>query len=91
MRLELCGRGGFRLEVDSAVGRDHLGDGVFEGFNTFAGNSGDFVEGELAALRHGCKFFSLSGLATSIFAATRMVGLAASAGSKLLSSSVMTL
>ncbi len=48
-------------------------------------------KGSLRRLAMAVSFLSLSGLATSILAATRMVGLAASAGSKLFSSSVMTL
>ncbi len=51
-----------RREFDGAVGRDHLGDGVFEGFDAFAGDGGDVVEGELAALGHGGEFFELVGI-----------------------------
>ncbi len=45
----------------------------------------------LRRLAMAVSFFSFSGLATSALVATRMVGLAARAGSKLLSSAVMTL
>ena len=45
----------------------------------------------LRRLAKAASFLSLSGLATSVLAATRMVGLAARAGSKDFSSSVMTL
>src|SRR5271154_2357770 len=55
--FEFRGCGGFGLEVDGAVARDHFGDGVLEFFDTFSGDGGDFVEGELAALGHGGEFF----------------------------------
>ncbi len=51
--FDLCGCGSFGLEIDGAVGGDHLGDGVFEGLDAFSGDGGDRVEGELAALREG--------------------------------------
>ena len=59
MGFELYGGWGCRLEVDGAVGCDHLCDCVLEGFDAFAGDGGDFVEGEFAALRHGGEFFEL--------------------------------
>jgi hypothetical protein len=60
MGLEFRGCGdvwGLRFDVDGAVGGDHFSDGVLEGFDAFSGDSGDFVEGELAALGHGGEFF----------------------------------
>ena len=55
--LELRDWRDFWPEVDGAMGRDYLADGVFEGFDAFAGDGADFVEGELAALCHGGEFF----------------------------------
>jgi hypothetical protein len=43
--FELRGWRGWWLEVDGAVGGDHLCDRVFEGFDAFSGDRGDFVEG----------------------------------------------
>ena len=59
MGLEFRRRGGcgFGFEVDGAVGRDHLADGVLEGFDAFSGDGADFVEGKLAAFGHGGEFF----------------------------------
>src|SRR3981081_2284504 len=50
--FELRGCGGLRglwFDVDGAVGCDHLGDGILETFDAFAGDGGDLVEGEFAA------------------------------------------
>ena len=44
------------------MGGDHLGDGVLEGFDAFAGDGGDFVEGKLAALGHGGELFQFVGI-----------------------------
>ena len=73
------------------MGRDHLGDGVLERSMPSPVTAEIAKKGSLWRLAMAVSFLSLSGLATSALAATRMVGLAARAGSKDLSSAVMVL